>query len=61
MGVGGVSEVVETYRSLVENVELFNSVQSLSHVRLFATPWTAALQASLVHHQLPELTQTHVH
>ena len=25
----------------------FNSVQSLSHVRLFATPWTTALQASL--------------
>ena len=25
----------------------FNSVQSLSHVRLFATPWTAARQASL--------------
>ena len=25
----------------------FSSVQSLSHVRLFATPWTAALQASL--------------
>ena len=25
----------------------FNSVQSLSHVRLFATPWTAAQQASL--------------
>ena len=25
----------------------FNSVQSLSHVRLFATPWTAAHQASL--------------
>ena len=24
-----------------------NSVQSLSHVRLFATPWTAARQASL--------------
>ena len=24
-----------------------SSVQSLSHVRLFATPWTAALQASL--------------
>ena len=24
-----------------------NSVQSLSHVRLFATPWTAACQASL--------------
>ena len=25
----------------------YNSVQSLSHVRLFATPWTAACQASL--------------
>ena len=25
----------------------FNSVQSLSHVRFFATPWTAAHQASL--------------
>ena len=25
----------------------FSSVQSLSHVRLFATPWTAALQDSL--------------
>ena len=26
---------------------LFSSVQSLSHVRLFATPWTTAHQASL--------------
>ena len=26
---------------------LFSSVQSLSHVRLFATPWTTARQASL--------------
>ena len=26
---------------------MFSSVQSLSHVRLFETPWTAALQASL--------------
>ena len=26
---------------------LFSSVQSLSHVQLFATPWTAARQASL--------------
>ena len=25
----------------------FSSIQSLSHVRLFATPWTAAHQASL--------------
>ena len=36
-----------------------SSVQSLSCVRLFATPWTAPCQASL--HQLPEFTQTHVH
>ena len=27
--------------------EIFSSVQSLSHVRLFATPWTAAHQACL--------------
>ena len=32
----------------------------LSRVRLFATPWTAARQASLLY-QLPELVQTHVH
>ena len=37
------------------------SVQSLSHVRLFVTPWIAARQASLVYHQLLEFTQTHVH
>ena len=31
---------------LFENIQ-FSSVQSLSHVRLFATPWIAARQASL--------------
>ena len=35
-----------------------SSIQSLSRVRLFASLWSAALQASPVHHQLPELTQT---
>ena len=30
-----------------QNVYQFSSVQSLSHVWLFATPWTAACQASL--------------
>ena len=35
------------------------SVQSLSSVWLFETPWTATCQAS--HHQLPEFTQTHDH
>ena len=38
----------------------FPSAQSLSHVRLFATPWTS-MPGLPVHHQLPEPTQTHVH
>ena len=37
------------------------SVQSLSHVWLFATPWTAARQASLSIINSWEHTQTHVH
>ena len=37
-----------------------SSVQLLSCVRLFVTPWTAACQTS-VHLQLLEFTQTHVH
>ena len=36
-----------------------HSIQSLSCVQLFVTPWTAP--SFPVHHQLPELTQTHVH
>ena len=39
----------------------FSSVQSLSHVWLFATPWTTSTPGFPVHHQLPEPTQTHVH
>ena len=39
----------------------FSSVQSLSRVRLFVTSWTTAIPGFPVHHQLPELTQTHVH
>ena len=34
------------------------SIQLLSHVQLFATPWTAAHH---VLHYLPEFVQTHVH
>ena len=37
-----------------------SSVQFI-HVQLFATPWTAACPGFPVHHQLPELTQTHAH
>ena len=33
--------------ALLKTKLLFSSVQSLSRVRLFATPWTAARQASL--------------
>ena len=40
---------------------LSSSVQLLSRVQLFATPWTAAPPGFTVHHQLPEFTQSHVH
>ena len=39
----------------------FISVQSLSRVRLFATPWIAAHQASLSITNSRSFTQTHVH
>ena len=37
------------------------SVQSLSRVRLFATPMNRSTPGLSVHYQLPEFTQTHVH
>ena len=40
--------------------EGFSSVQLLSHVQIFATPWTAASQAPYPY-QLPERAQTPVH
>ena len=39
----------------------FSSVQWLSRVQLFATPWITAQPGLPVHHQLLESTQTHVH
>ena len=42
------------------NKTIISSVQSLIHVRLFATPWTVAHQASLSITN-SEFTQTHVH
>ena len=36
-------------------------IQSLSHVWLFVTPWTAARQAFLSFNHLLDLAQTHVH
>jgi len=43
------------------HIRIMIVAQSLSHVRLFVIPWTAARQAFPVHHQLLEFTQTHVH
>ena len=40
---------------------ILSSVQSLSCVRPFATPMDCSMPGYPVHHQLPELTQTHVH
>ena len=39
----------------------FSSVQSLSLVQLFCDPMDCSMPGFPVHHQLPELTQTHVH
>ena len=46
MGLGRLQQLVMD-REAWHVAVLFSSVQSLSHVRLFVTPWTAALQASL--------------
>ena len=37
------------------------SVQSHSHVRLFCDPMNCSKPGFPVHHQLPELAQSHVH
>ena len=72
----GNAKNVQTTAQLHSFHKLASSVQSLSCIPLSETPLTAALQASLsiihswsypsptpgaVHHQLPELAQTHVH
>ena len=42
------------------SILLVVAVQSLSHVQLFVTPWTAVCQASVLHY-LSEFAQIHVH
>ena len=42
-----ISYYTQTYNICTCMLSHFSSVQSLSHVRLFVTPWTAARQASL--------------
>ena len=47
--------------ALLKKYVLCSSIQSLSHVQLFATPWTTVLQASLSitnSHSLPKLMST---
>ena len=56
--------ITNTIKSFVTGLDMsyhFSSVQSLSHVWLFATQWIAIRQGLPVHHQLSESTQTHVH
>ena len=38
---------MRTHIKYIKNFQAFSSVQSLSHVQFFATPWTTAQQASL--------------
>ena len=45
MSLSNVQKIVKNRKAW--HAAVFSSVQSLSHVRLFATPWTAAHQASL--------------
>ena len=45
--VSRVSNILEMVANCIFVEFQFSSVQSLSHVRLFATPWIAARQASL--------------
>ena len=42
------------------NIQLFSSVQSLSHVRL-CDPMNCSMPGLPVHHQLLEFTQTRIH
>ena len=42
-----INVIQSTFEYVKRLFNMFSSVQSLSHVRLFATPWIAACQASL--------------
>ena len=57
-----LGSVCEMYvNCLMLTFRITQSVQSLSHVQLFATPLDCSTSGFPVHHQLPEPTQTHVH
>ena len=54
-------KILKGSRFCSSKICLFGSVQSLSRVRLSATPINRITPGLPVHHQLPEFTQTHVH
>ena len=56
--VNPLTSEVKCYFCVPVALTLVSSVQALSHVQLFVTPWTPGFP---VHHQLPELAETHVH
>ena len=62
MSLSEIRELVmdrEAWRAVIHGVA---KGQSLSRVQLFATLWTAySIPGLPVHHQLLEITQTHVH
>ena len=57
----GAHEFLDISEVLLQSSVQFSSVQSLSHVQLFATLWIAARQASLSITNSQKFTQTHVH
>ena len=42
-------------------INIVVAIQLLSRVQFFATPMDCSMPGLPVHHQLPELAQTHVH
>jgi len=56
-----LSFIQEKFQGEGAYLTVFVVIQLLTHVRPFATPWTAAQQASLTFTNLLELAQTHVH
>ena len=56
-----LSKTTLLFNTTFKHVINIQSVQSLSHVWLFETPWTRSTPDFSVNHQLPGPTQTHVH
>ena len=55
-----ITKYLALFSTINKSDSVSQSVQLLSHVQLFATPWCST-PGLPVHHQLPEPTQTHVH